>query len=76
VATLSDVPFVICRARWPCVRSGFCSERSNGIEQFATVPNECYAKVLQVLSSQAKQNFVIDLVVAEYRLVLPEAKSL
>src|SRR5262249_19626762 len=67
--------FVIRRTRRQCFRNEFSLERSNGIEQSAAVPNEGYAKVLQILSSQAEQNFLIDRIVAECRLVLPKAKS-
>jgi hypothetical protein len=75
LVTLRGVPFVI-DTRQRCFRSGFCSKLSYGIEQLTTLPNERYAKVLQVISSQVKQDFVINLIVAKCRLVLSEAKSL
>jgi hypothetical protein len=39
----------------------------NRVKQLTAVPDNAYAKVLQVLRSQGRQNFVVDLVVAECR---------
>ena len=42
---------------------------------FTPVPECCDAKLLQVLVRQARQNRLVYLVLAEYRLVLSEAQA-
>ena len=45
-----------------------------GVEQLSAMPNNGDAKILQVLRRQSRQDRVVDLVVAECRLVLFEAE--
>jgi hypothetical protein len=48
---------------------------SNSVEQLATVPHNADAQVLQVLRRQVRQDHVVDLVLADCRLVPFEAKQ-
>src|SRR5262249_47570881 len=47
----------------------------DGVEQLTAVPDNTYAKILQVLRRQTRQDGVVDGVLAECRLVLFEAKA-
>src|SRR4030095_14687226 len=51
------------------------AQGGDGIEQLAAVPDNIYAKILQVLRCQVRQERVIDAVLAECSLILSEAKA-
>jgi hypothetical protein len=51
------------------------THHSNGIQQLHTVPKCCDAKLLQVLFRQARKNRLVYLILAEDRLILPEAQA-
>src|SRR5262245_22228412 len=51
------------------------TQSSDGIQQLDTVPERCDAKLLQVLFRQARKDSLVYLVLAEYRLILPEAQA-
>ena len=69
--------YVGCRkgiGRW-CFRARVSAQGGDGVEQLAAVPDNSYAKVLQVLRCQVRQDRVIDGVLAECSLILSEAKA-
>ena len=51
------------------------TQSSDGIEQLHAVPERRDAKLLQVLCRQARKNRLVYLILAEGRLILPEAKA-
>ena len=51
------------------------TQSSNGIEDFAAVPDNRDAEVFQVLTREVRQNRLVYLVLAEDRLVFPEAQA-
>ena len=51
------------------------AQGGDGVEQLAAVPDNIYAKILQVLRCQVRQDRVIDRVLAECNLILSEAKA-
>jgi hypothetical protein len=63
-----------------CVNGGRLTARvpmqsSNSIEQFEPVTDCCDAKLLQGLVRQARKNRLVYLILAECRLILPEAQA-
>ena len=50
-------------------------QSSDGIQQLHTVPKRRDAKLLQVLVRQARENHLVYVILAEDRLILPEAKA-
>jgi hypothetical protein len=60
---------------WRCFRARVSALSGDGVEQLTAVPDNNYAKILQVLRRQARQDRVVDLVLAECRLVPFEAKA-
>ena len=50
-------------------------QRSDGIEELAAVSNIGDAEVLEVLRRQIGQNCLVYLILAECRLILPEAQA-
>ena len=66
--------------RGRCVNGGRLAARvvtqsSDGIEQLHAMPECGDAKLLQVLCRQARKNRLVYLILAECRLVLPEAQA-
>ena len=66
--------------RGRCVNGGRLAARvatqsSDSIEQLAAVPERGDAKLLQVLRRQARKNRLVYLILAECRLILPEAQA-
>ena len=66
--------------RGRCVNGGRLAARvapqgSDGIQQLHTVPKRCDAKLLQVLVRQTRKNRLVYVILAEYRLILPEAQA-
>ena len=66
--------------RGRCVNGGRLAARvatqsSDGIEQLHAVPERGDAKLLQVLVRQARKNRLVYLILAECRLILPEAQA-
>src|ERR1700758_83661 len=53
----------------------FGAQGSDGVEQLTAIPDKSDTKVLQVLSRQTRQDRVVDLILAECRLILIEAKA-
>ena len=51
------------------------TQSSDSIEQLQPVPDCCDAKLLQVLVRQARENRLVYLILAECRLILPEAQA-
>ena len=51
------------------------AQRSDGIEELAAVSNNGDAEVLEVLRRQIGQNRLVYLILAECRLILPEAQA-
>jgi hypothetical protein len=51
------------------------TQSSDCIEQLYPMPKCCDAKLLQVLFRQARKNRLVYLILAECRLILPEAKA-
>jgi hypothetical protein len=49
-----------------------CSQGRNGFDQLDAVPERSDTKPLQVLVRQARQNRLVYVILAEYRLILPE----
>jgi hypothetical protein len=60
--------------RIPGWRAYFSAEGSDRVEQLTAMPYKLDPEVLQVLRRQARQDRLIDLVVAEVRLILFEAE--
>src|SRR5262245_31168804 len=63
-----------------CVNKGRPTARvirqsGNGVEQLHPVPECCDAKLLQVLVRQAREDRLVYLILAECRLILPEAQA-
>ena len=58
-----------------CFRARVSAQGGDGVEQLAAVPDDPYAKILQVLRCQVRQDRVIDRVFAECSLILSEAKA-
>src|SRR5262245_40221746 len=63
-----------------CVKGGrptayVDTQSSDGLQQLNTVPNRNDAKLLQVLFRQARKNRLVDVILAECRLILPEAQA-
>src|SRR5437660_8860311 len=58
-----------------CFRARVSAQGGDGVEQLAAVPDNTYAKILQVLRCQVRQDRVIDRVLAECGLILSEAKA-
>jgi hypothetical protein len=56
---------------WACVTT----QQSNGVEEFAAVPECRYAKLLQVLRRQTLQDRFVNLVFAERSLILSKAEA-
>src|SRR6202035_2769917 len=67
--------FVQFRCRAPYARTGLVTQRSDGVQQLHTVPNRGDAKLLQGLVRQARENRLVYVILAEDRLVLPEAQA-
>ena len=66
--------------RGRCVNKGrptarVITQSGNGVEQLHPVPECRDAKLLQVLFRQARKNRLVYLILAECRLVLPEAQA-
>jgi hypothetical protein len=66
--------------RGRCVNGGRLAARvatrsGDGIQQLHPVPKRCDAKFLQVLVRQARENRLVYVILAEDRLVLPEASG-
>ena len=55
-----------------CAR--FSAQSGDGVEQLTAMPDKSDTKVLQVLRRQVRQDRVVDLILAECRLILFEAK--
>src|SRR5437660_12480722 len=51
-----------------CFRARVSAQGGDGVEQLAAVPDNTYAKILQVLRCQVRQDRVIDRVLAECAL--------
>src|SRR6476646_4311401 len=51
------------------------TQSSNGVEQLHPMPECRNAKLLQVLFRQARKNRLVYLILAECRLILPEAQA-
>ena len=47
----------------------------DGVEQLTTMSDKSDTKILQILGRQARQDRVVDLILAECRLILFEAKA-
>jgi len=62
------------RLGWRRFPVGVSAQGSDGVEQRAALANNDDAKVFQVLRRQARQDRVVDLVLAECSLVLFEAQ--
>jgi hypothetical protein len=60
---------------WRCFRARRSTQGGNRVEKLTAVPNNSYANILQVLCRQAQQDRVVDGVIAECLLILPEAKT-
>ena len=58
-----------------CLPARVSAQGGDGVEQLAAVPDNTYAKILQVLRCQVRQDRVIDRVLAECGLILSEAKA-
>ena len=58
-----------------CLSLGVGTQGSYRVKQLATVPECRYAKLLQVLRRQAPEDRFVNLVLAEDRLALSEAKA-
>jgi hypothetical protein len=56
-------------------RGRLSAQRGDSVEQLSAVPERRDAKFLQVLSRQARKNRLVDLVLAECRLIPFEAKA-
>ena len=54
---------------------GLGAERGDGVEELAAVASEHHAEILEILRRQLRQRFLIDLVVAESRLIPLEAQA-
>src|SRR5262245_8420553 len=66
--------------RGRCVNGGRLAARitvqsSNSIEELEPMPECCDAQLLQVLVRQARENRLVYLILAECRLILPEAQA-
>ena len=66
--------------RGRCVNGGRLTARvvtqsSDGVEQLHPVPKRRDAKLLQVLCRQARKNRLVYVILAECRLILPEAQA-
>src|SRR5262249_30243506 len=60
---------------WRCFQTRIGAQPGDGVEQLTAVPDNIYAKGLQILCPQAREDCVVDLVLAECRLILSEAKA-
>src|SRR6516162_5655984 len=60
---------------WCCLDARVATKGGDSIEQLQPMPNCCDAKLLQGLVRQARQNRLLYLVLAECRLILPEAQA-
>src|SRR6266567_7721476 len=58
-----------------CFRARVSAQGGDGVEQLAAMPDNTYAKILEVLRCQVRQDRVIDRVLAECSLILSEAKA-
>ena len=58
-----------------CSQSCIGAQSGNGIEELAAVPQRRDAKLLQVLSREVRENRLVYVILAEDRLVLPEAQA-
>src|SRR5262245_54666267 len=58
-----------------CLTARLVTQRSDGIQQLHAVPKRRDAKLLQVLVRQARKNRLVYVILAECRLVLPEAQA-
>src|SRR5262249_7713204 len=63
-----------------CINGGRLTARlvtqgSDGIQQLHTVSKRRYAEFLQVLVRQARKNRLVYVILAEDRLILPEAQA-
>src|SRR5262249_29178044 len=66
--------------RGRCVNRGrltarVTTQRRNRSQELTTVPERRYAKLLEVLRREVRQDRLVYLVLAEYRLILPEAQA-
>ena len=60
---------------WRRFRACISAQGSDSVEQLTAVPDNADAEVLQVLRRQARQDRLVNLVLAEYSLILFEAKA-
>src|SRR6516165_11367820 len=63
-----------CRDRWG-LHARVATQCSDGIQQLHTVSKRRDAKLLQVLMRQARENRLVYVILAEDRLILPEAQA-
>jgi hypothetical protein len=68
---------VDCRnsVAWRDFRARVSAQGGDGVEQLTAVSNNAYAEILQVLCRQARQDRLVDRILAECRLILSEVKA-
>jgi hypothetical protein len=59
---------------WRRRLSRFSAQGGDGVEQLTAMPDKSDTKILQVLRRQTRQDRPVDLILAECRLILFEAK--
>ena len=57
------------------LRARIGTQRGDGVEELAAMPDDADAKILQVFRRQARQDRLVNLVLAERSLILSEAKA-